>query len=309
MRIALLLLVFAVPAIVVPAPAQQPKAPESPAPAGPIDIPALLHDVENQQKAAEQAQRNYLYKVTTVRDETDSKGTSKKISTTVSDSLTLRGVRVNRVVSRNGKPLSTDEQKKEIDRIDKEVDKANEHIREAQEKGKDVSPHGDDEVTVSRFLQLGSFSNARREMRDGRSTIAVDFTGDAKAKTKNRAEGLIRDLTGTVWVDEQDRSIYRIQGHAMQDFKVGLGMVADLKRDTNFDLRFAKINNEVWLPAQFDLQGSLHYLLFFSFTGSVHISFADYRKFQASATVLYVQKPDQPADAQPQTAAPTTPTP
>jgi hypothetical protein len=260
------------------------------------DVPTLLRDVEAHQKAAEAAQRNYLYRVTTTRTETDSQGDPKKTTTTVADSLTLRGIRVNRVLSRNGRPLSVDEQKKEIDRIDKQVDKANDRLRRAAEQGKPVTPNGEDEITVSRFLQLGTFSNLRRELTGGRPTLIVDFAGDPHAKSRNASEGLIRDLAGTLWIDEQDRAITRIEGHAVANFHVGLGLVADLKKGTSFSLQNVKVNNEAWLPAQIDAQGSLRYLLFFSFTGNVRILCSDYRKFQATATILSISSPGQPAD-------------
>jgi len=297
-------LAFALVLLTAPALAQE--APPTPQPAPLPDIPTLLHQVEDNQKAAEAAQRNYLYKVATIRQETDSHGAAKKTSTTVADSLTLRGIRVNRIVSRNGKDLTVDEQKKEIDRIDKQVNKANERLQRAAEKGKDVTANGDDEITVSRFLQLGSFSNPRRELRDGRPTIVVDFAGDPHAKTRNPGEGLIRVLAGTIWIDEQDRAIYRIEGHAVADFKLGAGLIVDLKKDTSFSLQTTKINNEVWLPAHIEAQGSLRYLLFFSFTGSVRITCSDYRKFQASSTILYVNPP-VPADSTDTQPAPPAP--
>ncbi len=51
---------------------------------------------------------------------------------------------------------------------------------------------------------------------NGRDTIAVDFAGDPKAKTRNRGEDVIRDLVGTAWVDEQDKVLVKVQGHFCQ---------------------------------------------------------------------------------------------
>ena len=187
------------------------------------DIPTLLHEVELHQKASEAAQKEYLYKVTTIETELDSHGKLKKTTALVADSFTIDGIRVNRVTSRNGKDLTPDEQKAEIERTDKEIAKARERRRKAQAEGKEVDPNGRDEITVSRFLELGAFTHPRRELRNGRSTIAVDFTGDPKSKSHNAGESLIRDLAGTVWIDEQDRAIFRIEGHAVDNFHIGGG--------------------------------------------------------------------------------------
>ena len=65
---------------------------------------------------------------------------------------------------------------------------------------------------------------------NGRDTIAVDFAGDPKAKTKNRAEEVIRDLVGTAWVDEQDKVLVKAQGHFVNNFKIGGGMVVNVRK-------------------------------------------------------------------------------
>jgi len=249
------------------------------------DIPTLLHAVEDQQKLAEAAQKDYLYKVYTVREEADSHGNPKKTTSTLADSLTIDGIRVNRITQRNGRDLTPDEQKKETARVDKEIEKA----RSRRQKNTDSEDR--DEITVSRFLALGAFTNPRREDRDGRPTLAIDFTGDSHAKTRNTGEGLIRDMAGTVWISEQDRAIVRIEGHAVEDFRIGAGLVADLRKGTSFAIQNtasidAQTGKNIWLPAQIDARGSLRYLLFFSFSGSVHITCSDYRKFQATSTVL-----------------------
>ena len=47
-----------------------------------------------------------------------------------------------------------------------------------------------------------------------------------------------------------------------------------------------KINSEAWLPSEIQGHGSLRYLLFFGFNGEVRITCTDYRKFQATSTIL-----------------------
>jgi hypothetical protein len=250
------------------------------------DIPTLLREVEVHERESEAAQKEYLYKVSTTEQELDSHGNTKKTTSLVADSFTVDGIRVNRVTRRNGKDLTMDEQKKEIDRVDKEIDRARDRRRKAEAKAKDVDPNGNQEITVSRFLELGAFTNPRREVRAGRPTIAIDFTGDAKAKARNEGESLIRDLAGTVWIDEQDRTIDRIEGHAVDNFHIGGGLLVNLKKDTTFSLQKTKINDEAWLPSEIEGHGSLRYFLFFGFNGNVHIACTDYRRFKVSATVL-----------------------
>jgi hypothetical protein len=250
------------------------------------DITALMHSVETNQKISEAIEKDYLYRSVQTQEELDGHGRVKKTEMKEYDVFWVNGVPVHRLVKKDGKELSEGEQKKEEEQIDKEVAKAKERRAKADGKGTETDPHGNEMVTVSRLLELGSFTNARRVQLNGRDTIAIDFTGDPKAKTKNRFEDVIRDLVGTAWVDEQDRMLVKGQGHFVNSFKIGGGIVANIQKGTSFSMEQRKVNNEVWLPAKVEGQGSARALLFFSFNGRVSAVESDYRKFKATSTIL-----------------------
>jgi hypothetical protein len=246
------------------------------------DIPTLMHEVEEHQKAAEAIQKDYLYHE--VAQEQHSNGT--KSETEEFDVFWLNGVQVHKLTRKDGKDLTADEQRKESERIDKEVAKATERKKKAGANGHPTDSRGNEEVTVSRFLMLGAFTNPRRVQLKGRDTIVIDYAGDPKAKTRNRMEDVIRDLSGTIWVDEQDRTITRLEGHFAKAYKVGAGIVMSIKEGTSFSMEQMKINHEVWLPSHIEGHGAARVMLFVSFTGSIQINNSDYRKFKATSTIL-----------------------
>lgn len=250
------------------------------------DIVALMHEVEAHQKASEAIQKDYLYHEIATAVENNGHGGVKKTETKEFDVFWLNSVEVQKLVKKDGKELTAEEQKKESERIDKEVAKAKERRSKAEAKGQEMDSHGHEEVTVSRFLELGRFTNPRRVKVNGRDTIAVDYEGDPKAKTRNRFEDVIRDLAGTIWVDEDDRSISRIEGRFLRPFKIGGGLVVNIKQDTSFAMEQRKINDEIWLPARVDGKGAARALLFISFNGSIQVVDSDYRKFKATSTIL-----------------------
>lgn len=250
------------------------------------EISQLMHEVETRQKAAEKIQKDYLYRASERVVELDGHGSVKKARTREYDSFWTEGVPVHRLTKKDGRVLSPEEQKKEAERIDKVVAKAREKRAKAEAKGKETDPYGNEEVTVSRFLELGSFTSARRVTLNGRKTIAVDYAGDPKAKTRNRMENVIRDMAGTVWVDEEDRALARVEGRFLNTFKIGAGLVVNIQKGTNFSLEQRKINDEVWLPAQIDGHGAARAFLFFSFNGSFQEIDSDYRKFKVTTTIL-----------------------
>jgi hypothetical protein len=278
--------------ICLPAPVicQQPTSssiPTVPSESHPLPpIRNLLLDVEHNEKLAEAARKDYTFHVHIQLEDLEGNGNVKKTTTTDAEDLTIDGISVHRVVARNGEPLTPEEAQKESDRIDKEVAAAKDRRAKRQAKGQDTDARGDVILPASRILELGYFSNPRRIELDGRPTIVVDYAGDPNAKTRNEFEGIVRDLVGTAWIDEQDRVLVRGEGHFLNNFKIGGGLILNIHKGFSFDFRATKINGEVWLPAAVDGQGSARILLVDKVDGRFNLTTSDYRKFRASSTII-----------------------
>ena len=268
------------------------------------DIPTLMHQVEENQRKAEAIEKDYLYHSVATEQELDSHGRVKKTTVTESDHFWIDGVPVRRVVKKDGKDLTAEEIAKENERLDKEAAKGRKKREKADAKGKESDARGNQEITVSRLLELGAFTNPRRVQLNGRPAIEVDYSGDPKARTRNPSENLIRELAGTVWVDEQDCVLARVEGHFVNAFKLGGGLLIDIKQGTNFTFEQTRVNGEVWLPAHVDAEGSARVLLFVGFSGRIHATESDYRKFRTSSTILPGVEPvETPATPQRSRAA------
>lgn len=261
------------------------KGTEKPLP----DLVTLMHAVQENERAAEATEKNYIYHAVQTLEQNDKRGGVKKREVREYDVFWIEGVPVRKTTRKNGKDLDVNELKKEDDHIEKEVQSAKSKRNRGDSTGKVTDPRGNDVVTVSRLLELGVFTNARRVAVNGRPTIAVDYAGDPKAKTENRMEGVIRDMAGTAWVDEEDRMLVRAEGRFVNDFKIGGGLLANIRNGTNFSFEMRKVNGEVWLPAVVEGRGAARAMLFFSFDGTLRVVNSDYRRFKATSRILPVE--------------------
>ncbi len=258
-----------------------------PSAAGPLpDSRALLTEVARNENRMEALRNDYTYHVHMVQEELRKDGGVKKAEVTDSESLTINGIRVNRVVARDGKPLTPEEQAKENARLDGEAAKGRDRRTKASAKGEETDDRGNPIVSLARILELGTFSNERREDVNGRSAIVLDYAGDPNAKTRSAVENVMRDLVGTVWIDEADHVLVRAQGHFLNDFKIGGGLVADVHKGSHFAFEATRVNEGVWLPARIDGEGSIRLLLVAGLSGRLHLVTSDYRRFRTSATIL-----------------------
>lgn len=250
------------------------------------DPRTLLLDVERNEKRLEALRKEYTYHVHLEQDELSKEGGLKKREVTDAESLTIQGVRVDRTVARNGKPLTAAEAAKEDERLDKEVARAHERRAKAAGKGEETDSRGDTLLSTARILELGSFTNERRIDLKGRPTIILDYAGDPKAKTHSAVENVVKDLVGTVWVDERDRVLVGAEGRFLNDFKVGGGLLADVHKGTSFHFDATRVGESVWLPATVHGEGSVRLLLFAGLNGRLNLVTSDYKRFHASATIL-----------------------
>jgi hypothetical protein len=143
--------------------------------------------------------------------------------------------------------------------------------------------HGDSEVSVTRLLGIMKVSNPRRISMNGRDTISFDFVGDPRAKTHGIAEDASKKLAGTIWVDEHDREVSRLDVHFDDNFHIGAGLLASIQKGSTFTFEQALINHELWLPTAAEIHLGARVLLLKGYHENLHIRNSDYKKFHAEA--------------------------
>ncbi len=236
------------------------------------DPPTLLRDVMAHQTALEKLRENYTYLQQTVTREVKKDGSVKKTDSEDAQVFYVNTHEIARVVRKNGKDLSAGDEKKEIDRVAKEIDKA-------QHTPPGTSLNGDT-VSVSRLLAIMKTSPSHHETIDGRGMIVFNFTGDEKAKTHGRVEDASKKVTGTVWVDEQDRQVRRLVAIFDGDYAIGFGILI-LAKGSSFTFDQKLVNSEVWLPtsARVHVIGKAFGVV--GYRAEIQIEDSNYQRFHA----------------------------
>ena len=88
------------------------------------DASSLMKQIEDHQRKLDQTRENYTYREIVVTRELDKNGGVKKTETEEDEVFFVNSHEIDRKVRKNGKELSPDEQKKELDRVMKEINKA-----------------------------------------------------------------------------------------------------------------------------------------------------------------------------------------
>src|SRR5215469_531167 len=276
----------------VPSPASpDPSPPDLTAPLP--DIQTLLTRARSRYDALESLRKNYICTMTQVADEFSSDG-SKKTHTDEYQAFYVANTEILQHTAHDGKPLSPNDAKKEQERVDKLVAKLKSHQNKPDK----------DEFHLTGLWNVATFTNPRRELISGRPTLVFDYKGNPEAKAKNIGEEIMRELAGTLWIDERDDAIARLEGTLQQNFHIGGGLLVNIKKGSRFNFTQSLVNGEIWFPAELTAHVDGRFLLLKGFNGDGHQTFSDYRKLTTSVTILPgTQVLDDPDGASPPTAS------
>ena len=238
-------------------------------------VPTLLADVQANQRALDKTRESYTFREMQVLHELDKHGGVRKEEKREYNVFYVNGHPIQRLVRKDGAALSPAEEKKEAEHIQSKVQAA------------EATPPGDllnsrHQVSIGRLLLIERWSGERRTMLDNRPMIALDFSGDRNAQTHGIAEDASKHLAGTLWIDEHDRQVRRVEARLDSPFRLELGLIS-LSQGSSFTFDQKIINNEVWLPTGAAIHIEARAAIFLGYHIQVQITDDQYRKFQASA--------------------------
>jgi hypothetical protein len=225
-----------------------------PAPAPPIpDVRQLAREVEERQKQLDKIRESYTYTAIETWQDLDSKGNVTKTETEEHYTFFVNGHQIERTTKKNDRPLSESEARKETERVTKAIEKAQKTAPDQPVAGFALNP--------TRVLELMDTSVPRLETYRGRPTIAFDFVGRKNAETHGVIENAIKRLKGTIWIDEADRQMARIEATFSDDFKVGGGLLASVRKGTCVHFDQGPVEGGLWLPTGAEATFAARFLL------------------------------------------------
>jgi hypothetical protein len=257
------------------------------------DLKALFKEIDDNQKAIDKIKENYTGTRAEEETEYDKTGKVTKREAKEYTFFYLGGDEISTLISKDGKPLGEEEQKKENEKTQKEIREHEKKDTKDKEKAKK-----DDDPGIEVFLRACQFVNPRRERFRGQDVLVFDFEPNPEFKPHKLAEKLVQKLAGVVWIDEKSHDVARLEAYFVGDFRLAGGMLANLQKGTSFVFEQAFINNEVWLPTYAEVHVGVRVLLVKGFKVNAVIRYSDYKRFNVES-ISTVGKPKGSTDAPP----------
>lgn len=248
------------------------------------DIPALLQEVRANADRVNDLLDNYSYTELRIDRGIDDSGALVEKGSEKRFLTFYKGYRINRLIEKNGKPLSASDQADEDRDVQKQVGEIEKRIAANEKRigsGAVGQPNGEGQrITISDALKGSELVDPRRERFKGRDVIVFGYRPDPAFKPKTRNEKLFALCTGTVWVDTVTKQVVRLE--AVLTGSAG-NFIAKAKRGASFTLDNELVNDEIWLPSRADIDLSIK-ILFAGININYLIKYGDYRKFSTEVT-------------------------
>jgi hypothetical protein len=233
----------------------------------------LVKEIEAHQRRMDELRENYTFHEIMLTDELDPNGAIKTTESEERDVFFVNGYRIARLMKKNGRELSEGERKGEQDRITRLIEK---YMKEPP--GHSFNRRGEN-AGVGQILPLMKISNPRRISLNGRSTLAFDFVGDPHTKAHGLAENAARRIAGTVWIDEVDREVSRLEAKFDDTFRIGGGFLASIHKGTSLVFEQSRLDRELWMPTASEIHLTAREMLVKGVRQNIHVKDSDFRRF------------------------------
>jgi hypothetical protein len=191
--------------------------------------------------------KDYTYTETSIERSFDKQGKGKETKREVSEVFFAYGEQFERVISRNGKPVTASEEEKQQRKLASEVEKQ----RKKMESAKDPSAFDKRQLRQRELAKevpkAFDFHILREEAYQGRPVWVIDAKPKAGYRPPNDQAKLLTKIRGTLWVDKSEYQWVKADVDFFEAATLGL-FVVKLLPGAKVEIRQRWVNGEVWLP-------------------------------------------------------------
>src|SRR5258708_4180855 len=210
---------------------------------------------------------------------------SKRWETTI-----LYGEPFRRLLARNGKPLSAEEQGKEQLGRDKEPAKFEQETLD--ERTRRLAKLEKDRAKEREFLReipdVYNFRIVRDDQVDGHAVWVIAATPKPGYTPRHSDAKPLTKIKGELWVDKAEFQWVRLEAETIDTISFGW-ILARLNPGSRLVFEQTRVNNDLWLPKRELVRGSGRVALLKKIALEQEVTWSNYHKFQADSKVVTVE--------------------
>ena len=244
------------------------------------------NDMENDKR-----QRDYTYIQREEQHKLGGKGQVKSTEIKTSEIMELYGEQVERLISKDDKPLSDKDNKKEEDKIQKLIEKRkneSDHDREKREE-KEEKDREHDRQFVREVADAYNFSFVGIESLAGRDAYVIDGEPRPGYEPHLKEAKILPKFRFRAWIDKDESQWKKLDIQCIDTVTFGL-FLARVHKGSRIIIEQTRINDEVWLPQRINVKVDVRLALLKNFNVEDDITYRDYKKFRTNTKIVPVDE-------------------
>jgi hypothetical protein len=222
--------------------------------------------------------RNYTFQATTEETRYDKQGRMTSVESETVEVLMLAGRPYERIIARDGNPLSAKDERKEQEKLDKELEKR------LKNKEKDLAKFEKERAEERRFLreipEAFNFTLLGQDTVDGLPVWKIRAEPKPGYKPRDGRADVFQKVRATIWIDQAEYQWVKTDVEVIQTISWGL-FILRIPPGATISFTQTRVNDEVWLPRQIRIRADARLGLLKTFRRGLEIAYGNYRRFQA----------------------------
>ncbi|MGE5726845.1 MAG: hypothetical protein ACM34G_16815 [Acidobacteriota bacterium] len=250
-------------------------------------IRQLIRETADHDMANDKKQRDYTYVEREENHRVDGKGRVKSTEIKTYDVMEIYGEQVQKLISKNDKPLSEKEAKKEDEKIQKLIDKRRKESPADREKRlqKEEKDREDGRKFVGEVADAYNFRFLGVESLDGRENYVIDAEPRPDYKPHLKEAKILPKFRFRAWIDKDETQWRKLDVQCIDTVSFGLFLLR-VHKGSRIVIEQTRVNNEVWLQKHITLNADFRLALLKNFAFNVDITDSDYRKFGSNTKII-----------------------
>jgi len=246
----------------------------------------ILLSAERDQNDLE-ARRNFTYTVHTEQFDVDKAGRLSPAESETREVLILYGRPYERLIARNGRPLSPADQRREKEKLEREAARrarqaASDRAKQAEEENENLRRQKE---ILREVAGAFDFCLLGEEILNGSATWVIAAEPKPGYRPSSRQTRILSALRGKVWITQQDYRWVKIEAEVIRTISFGM-FLARLNPGTTLKFEQQLVRGEAWLPGSFSARIAARVGLVKKYDREIRTVFYDYRRFSSDSRVV-----------------------
>lgn len=197
------------------------------------------------------------------------------------------GHEYSRLVQKDDKPLSEQEQKKEDEKLEKFLAKYRNESQHDREKrlAKEKKEREEGRAFLRDVVNAYDFRIAGEENVDGAETWVIEATPRKDFHPTQPHADMLAKIKGTLWIEKKGYNWVKAEAEATDTISFGLFLFR-IHPGSRFKFEQVHLNEEVWLFRRLNINGSARVALLKNEAVDQEEVFSNFRKFSTAVRIL-----------------------